>query len=44
MEDGEVAEVFVPMKTVVSEKTGKSRQKPLFPGYIFVKVDMTDES
>jgi transcription antitermination factor NusG len=32
------------MKTVVSEKTGKERQKPLFPGYIFVKVEMTDDS
>ena len=40
----EIADIFVPMKTIVSEKTGKSRTKPLFPGYIFVKVEMTDDS
>jgi transcription antitermination factor NusG len=43
-EGDEIEEIFVPMKTVISEKTGKSRLKPLFPGYIFVKVEMTDDS
>jgi transcription antitermination factor NusG len=40
----EIEEIFIPMKRVISEKTGKSRLKPLFPGYVFVKVEMTDES
>jgi transcription antitermination factor NusG len=31
------------MKTTVT-KTGRKMTKPLFAGYIFVKVEMTDES
>ena len=40
----EIEDIFVPMKTLISEKTGKARTKPLFPGYFFVKVEMTDDS
>lgn len=43
--DGEagIQEIFMPMTESVTKK-GNKRTKPLFPGYIFVKVEMTDES
>ena len=42
-EADEIEEIFLPTTTIVN-KSGSTREKPLFPGYIFVKVDMTDES
>ena len=39
----EIEEIYLPTTTVVN-KSGTKREKPLFPGYIFVKVEMTDES
>ena len=39
----EIEEIYLPTTTVIN-KSGTKREKPLFPGYIFVKVEMTDES
>lgn len=39
----EIKEVFLPMEKTQT-KTGKIKYKIIFPGYIFVKVVMTDES
>lgn len=38
-----IEEIYLPTTTVVT-KTGRTRQKSLFPGYIFVKVEMTDDA
>ncbi|MCD8390349.1 MAG: transcription termination/antitermination protein NusG [Firmicutes bacterium] len=41
-----IIEVDVPKETVVEEKNGvkKTSQKKIFPGYVVVKMIMTDES
>jgi len=40
---GEIEEIlFAQIKTIT--KTGKVRMKSLFPGYLYVKVEMTDDS
>lgn len=36
-------EIFLPEK-ITFTKAGKRRGKPLFPGYLYVKVDMSDSS
>lgn len=38
-----IKEVFLPMINHIT-KTGKIRRKPMFPGYLFVKLFMSDES
>lgn len=38
-----IKEIYLPTTTVVT-KTGRTRKKSLFPGYIFVKVEMTDDA
>src|ERR1051326_4193396 len=41
-----ILEVFVPMEDEIEIKDGKRRhvQKPIFPGYVLVKMIMSDES
>ena len=41
-----VQELQVPMEDVVEEKDGKTKitQKKIFPGYVLVKMVMTDDS
>lgn len=41
--EGGLEEIYLPTTTVVS-KTGRKRQKSLFPGYIFVKAEMSDNA
>lgn len=38
-----IEQVLLPMVSHET-KTGKHKRKPMFPGYLFVKVNMTDES
>ncbi len=38
-----VEEILLPLK-MHTTKTGNIKQKPMFPGYLYVKVEMTDES
>lgn len=38
-----ITDIYLPTAKVVT-KTGRVRQKSLFPGYIFVKVEMTDDA
>ncbi len=39
----EIQEILLPMKAYET-KTGGSKFKPMYPGYLYVKVEMTDES
>ncbi len=38
-----ITEIYLPMK-IVETKTGRLKKKAMFPGYLYVKVDMTDDS
>ncbi len=38
-----IEKIFLPLLNHET-KTGVKKKKPMFPGYIFIKVDMTDES
>lgn len=38
-----IEEILFPQKTVKT-KTGKLKKKSMFPGYLYVKVEMTDDS
>ena len=38
-----IKEILLPLK-VHTTKTGKLKTKPMFPGYLYVKVEMSDES
>ncbi|RKX67509.1 MAG: hypothetical protein DRP42_00335 [Tenericutes bacterium] len=42
-DNSEIEEVFVPIIDHIT-KTGKRRKKSLFPGYVFVKVNMSDKA
>lgn len=42
-DESEIDEIFLPTKKITN-KSGTTRERPLFPGYIFIKVYMTDES
>lgn len=41
-----ICEIFIPMQTVTEVKNGEKKEKEIrrFPGYIFVKMVMTDET
>ncbi len=39
----EIEEILLPQKAHTT-KTGNIKNKPMFPGYLYVKVEMTDES
>ncbi len=39
----EIEEILLPQK-MHTTKTGNLKAKPMFPGYLYVKVEMTDES
>jgi len=39
----DIEEIFLPQKTTKT-KTGKIKKKSMFPGYLYVKVEMTDDS
>lgn len=41
--DTGIEEIFLPVKSTVST-AGRKMTKPMFAGYVFVKVEMTDES
>ncbi|CRX37050.1 / nusG / Transcription antitermination protein nusG /:539797 Reverse [Candidatus Hepatoplasma crinochetorum] len=41
--DTGISEIYIPFK-YHQTKTKKIKKKPLFPGYIYVKLDMTDKS
>jgi len=41
--DDTIKEVLLPL-TNHTTKTGRLKKKPMFPGYIFVKVEMTDQA
>ncbi|BDV03189.1 transcription termination/antitermination protein NusG [Candidatus Hepatoplasma crinochetorum] len=41
--DTGISEIYIPFK-YHQTKTKKIKRKPLFPGYIYVKLDMTDKS
>ncbi len=38
-----IEEILLPMK-MHTTKTGNIKSKPMFPGYLYVKVEMTDET
>ncbi len=38
-----ITEIYLPMR-IVETKTGRLKKKAMFPGYLYVKVDMTDDS
>ncbi len=39
----EIEEILLPQK-MYQTKTGNMKAKPMYPGYLYVKVEMTDES
>ncbi len=39
----EIEEILLPLK-IYETKTGSLKTKPMYPGYLYVKVEMTDES
>lgn len=39
----EIEEILLPQK-MYTTKTGNIKTKPMYPGYLYVKVEMTDES
>lgn len=41
--DTGISEIYIPFK-YHQTKTKKIKKKPLFPGYIYIKLDMTDKS
>lgn len=43
-EEGEdlIEEIYLPLKTVET-KSGKIKKRPMFPSYLYIKVDMTDQ-
>ncbi len=41
--DSGIEEIYLPYKTIET-KTGRIKKKPMFPSYLYVKVDMTDKS
>ena len=42
-DDKEIEEIFLPLTTKIS-KSGAKKIKPMFPGYLYVKLLMTDQS
>lgn len=42
-DQADIEEILLPMKEHTT-KTGKITEKPMFPGYLYVNVEMTDES
>ncbi len=42
-EEVEIEEILLPLK-MGETKAGNQKVKPMFPGYLYVKVEMTDES
>lgn len=41
--DNEIEEIFLPLK-LHTTKSGSLKSKPMFQGYLYLKVEMTDES
>lgn len=41
-DEPEIDEIYIPLKAIKT-KTGKIKKRPMFPSYIYIKLDMTDK-